>query len=179
MYEIVTIVEGDAGSQIERAWAELRAKHGPEATRGHNLPHVSYHVADDYDLAALERLFARLGSQRTPFDVPLWGLGTVSHESARIVFLNVGRSPEMTSLQDALWDEASAAGSGVIDRYRREIWFPHIMLGDHPILLERFPDLARRLGNALPPDRFRVDNLALIEEMPHGREVRLRVPLSG
>ena len=152
MYGIVTIVEGALGAQIERAWEELRAKHGPEATRGQTLPHMSYHVADDYDLAAVERLFARLAREQRPFDVRVAGLATVSHGSERIVYLNVVRSPALTSLQDALWDEASAAGTGVIEGYHRDVWLPHATLGDHPILLERFADLARRLGAR----RFRI-----------------------
>ena len=179
MYGIVTIVEGAEGAQITRAWEELRAKHGPEATRGHNLPHFSYHVADDYDLTALERLLTRLAGTYAAFDVRLAGIGTLGHGSHRIVYLNVVRSPALASLQDALWDAASAASTGVIDHYHRDVWSPHVTLGDHPILLEQFPELARHLGGAPVPDRFRVDNLAVIEEMPYGHEVRLRVSLQA
>jgi len=179
MYGIVTIVAGEPGMQIARAWEDLRAKHGPEATRGHNVPHVSYHVADDYDLAAVERLFARVAAEHAPFDVGMAGIGTMGHDGQRIVFLNVVRSPALASLQDVLWDGATSAGTGVIERYHRDIWAPHVTLGDHPILLERLPDLARRLGGGPVPDRFRVDNLALIEEMPYGHEVRLRASLGG
>ena len=179
MYGIVTIVEGAAGAQIERAWEDLRTAHGPEATRGHNVPHVSYHVADDYDLGAMDRLFARVAQEQAPFEVRVAGIGTLAHGSNRIVYLNVVRSPALASLQDALWDAASAAGRGVIGHYHRDTWAPHVTLGDHPILLERLPDLARRLGGGPVPDGFRVDNLALIEEMPYGHEVRLRVSLGA
>lgn len=177
MYGIVSIVEGPLAAQIERAWATLRAKHGPAATHGHNLPHLSYHVAHDYDLPAVDALFKRLAGASPAFDAPLGGLGTIAFESGRIVFLNVRRTPPLSALQDALWDHASAAATGVIDHYHRDTWMPHITLGDHPILLERFPDLARRLGGEPIPASFRVDNLALIEEMPHGHEIRLRTSL--
>ena len=177
MYGIVSIVEGPLGAQIEHAWTDLRAKHGPAATHGHNLPHLSYHVADDYDRPALEVLFARLAATQHPFDVPLGGLGTIAFQSARIVFVNVRRTPALSALHDALWDHASAGATGVINHYHPDTWMPHITLGDHPILLERFPDLARRLGGEPLPTHFRIDNLALIQEMPHGHELRLRTSL--
>ena len=179
MYGIVTIVEGAAGAHVERAWEALRTKHGPEATRGHNLPHVSYHVADDYDLAAVERLFDRISREVTPFDALIRGLSTLSHEETRLVYLSVVRSPALAALQDTLWDDATSAGTGVIDHYRRDVWFPHVTLGDNPLVLDAIPELARILEAEPRPESFRVDNLALIEEMPYGHETRLRVSLGA
>ena len=75
MYGIVTIVEGAVGARVEAVWASLRERHGADVTRGHNVPHVSFHVADDYDLAAVEQLLERVAARQRPFEAPLFGLG--------------------------------------------------------------------------------------------------------
>lgn len=136
-------------------------------------------MADDYDFAAVERVFERIAREATPFDARVRGLATLAHDDARLVYLNVVRSPALTALQDALWDDATAAGTGVYDHYHRDVWFPHVTLGDQPLLLSAIPELARILEAEPRPESFRVDNLSLIEEMPYGHEVRIRVSLEA
>ena len=180
MYGIVTIVEGAVGARVEAVWASLRERHGADVTRGHNVPHVSFHVADDYDLATVEQLLERVAAGQRPFEAPLFGLGVLplEEEGGNVVMLNVARSPQLSALHEALWEEASAAGVGVIDHYHPEVWFPHLTLGDHPSLGARAPEIVALLRPQAPRS-LRVENLAVIEEMPYGHEVRLRVALAG
>ena len=95
-----------------------------------------------------------------------------------MVLLNVTRSPELSALHAALWEAASAAGVGVIDHYHPEVWFPHLTLGDHPSLGALVPEIVELLRPQAPRS-LRVENLAVIEEMADGHEVRLRVALEG
>ncbi len=53
MYGIVTIIEGEAGRQVHALWQQWREQFGDQAVQGMSVPHVSYHVAADYDLDAV------------------------------------------------------------------------------------------------------------------------------
>ena len=177
MFGIVTVLEGERGDQVRSLWAELAAAQGPEVTRGHSLPHLTYHVADEYDREAVRALLERLASTTPAFSVRAAGLGFVAREHF-VVWLNAVRSPPLTALHEALWDEATAAGTGVYERYGRDTWFPHTTLGDGDLMREALPQLERALHEGRLPETIAVDNLALIEEVASGHELVFRFPLT-
>ena len=178
MYGIVTIVEGEQAKMIRDQWAALGREHGPESVKGLNVPHLSYHVAEAYDLDAASAVLTRLASTTDPFSIPTSGLGFISAPYT-VTWINLTRTPALSNLHQLLWDEVGPAASGTVRRYHPERWFPHVTLSDTPVLLGE----AQRLSHALlEGDRFRaipMNNLAVVEEMESGHEVRFRVDVGA
>lgn len=177
MYGIVTIVDGERGAQIRRVWADLARRYGDDAIEGFNLPHLSYHVADDYDREAISALLQRLAAETKAFRVPARGLGVIPSRAARVLFISVVRTPGLSALHEALWDGATAVATNTVEHYGRNSWFPHVTLTDRAVALDSMGKLADAMGDGRLPSEIAIDNLALIEETDEGHEVRLRVDL--
>ena len=177
MFGIVTLLDGERGDQVRSLWAELATAHGPEVMGEQNLPHLTYHVADEYDREAVRALLERLAAATPAFAVRAAGLGFVAREHF-VVWLNAVRSPPLTALHEALWDDATAAGTGVYERYGNETWFPHATLGDGDLMRAALPELAQALRDGRLPETIAIDNLALIEEVTGGHELIFRFSLA-
>ena len=179
MYGIVTIVEGTEGDAVSRLWRNLAETHGAGAIAGFNIPHLSYHVAEQYDLAAVRRLVEETAQHSKAFDVPTVGIGFIASPYP-ITFINLTRTPALSRVHKGLWQDASQAATGVIERYHTDVWFPHVTLSDTPELLGALPFMARELfseSGALA--KVSISNLSVVEELEHGHELRLRVPLAA
>ena len=178
MYGIVTIVEDEWGDLVRKMWADLKSSRGSECVEGFSLPHFTYHVADDYDMASVERMLEKLASNTQEFDVPCGGLA-VHPGNECIVYINMVRSPALTGLQDALWDEATEAGINVEMRYHRDEWLPHVTVAYDPKVTSALPQLAAAFEKGEMPDNIPANNLAVIEEVSTGHEIRFRVGLQN
>lgn len=176
---IVTILEGAAGEQVHALWRRWADEVGPQCVADMSVPHMSYHVAvGDYDLAALRRTFERIASTTTAFEARIAGIGVVANaEGGQVVWLNVTSTPALCALQDALWDDATAAGKDVEMRYERSNWFPHATLAYHRSVLPTLPSLVEMLRADELPRTMAIDNLSVIEEIAEGHKTVLRVPL--
>ena len=179
MYGVVTIVEGEAGRQVHALWQQWREQFGDRAVQGMSVPHVSYHVASDYDLDAVRTLFEGLAAHTRAFEVRAAGVAFIAGADGDVVWINVARSPAMNELHEALWDGATAAGTDVEMRYESTTWFPHVTLTYQAQVLENAPALASAMRDGRLPRAIVVDNLALIEETDEGHDVVLRVPLAA
>ena len=173
MYGIVTIAEGEAGEQVLALWAELSKGAAWEAVAEMSVPHLTYHVAETYSLPAVEALLERVAAETEPFRLPTPSIGMVSG-AHHVVYLTAVRTPALSSLQAALWDEATVAGTDVVARYAPATWLPHVTLSDHVSMVDQTPELARRQGAGGLPQEIVVDNIALIEEVSGGHEVVFR-----
>lgn len=181
MYGIVTIVDGVAREQIEALWAELRADYGEAALAGFSLPHMTYHVADDYDLDALRALLERLAAAQPVFSAPMRTLAALVGEQDTggvVTSLAPTRTPQLSALHAALWEPASALGTNVVAHYAPEGWAPHVSLAYDPRILEAAPRIVAAMRAGQLPTTLEVDNLSVIEEQPYGHDRVIEVPLA-
>jgi hypothetical protein len=177
MYGIVTIVDGVGLEQIEVLWAELRAEYGDAALEGFSLPHMTYHVADDYDLDGVRALLERLAEAYPAFTAPMRMIGALVGEAGMVTSLVPTRTPQLSALHEALWAPASELGTNVIDRYAADGWTPHVSLAYEPAILGAAPRIAEAMRGGRLPTTLEVDNLSVIEEQPYGHDRVIEVPL--
>ena len=184
MYGIVTIVggiggvDGGGGEQIEALWAELRADYGDAALEGFSLPHMTYHVADDYDLDRLRAVLDSLAAAQPAFTVPMHTVGALVGEQGMVTSLVPTRTPQLSALHAALWGPASAVCTGLVERYGPDSWAPHVSLAYEPRILEAAPRIAEAMRAGRLPTTLEVDNLSVIEEQPYGHDRVIEVPLA-
>ena len=166
MYGIVTIVEGEGAAQIAGLWQDWRDRFGDDALRGFSLPHMTYHVAGDYDLDGVGALLEGLAAEVAPFEVPMNALSVLVAEEVMVTCLAPAHSPPLARLHGALWEPASRLGTKVVDLYAPETWRPHVTLAYEPVILEAASEIANALRERRLPSTLEVDHLAVIEEQP-------------
>lgn len=135
----------DASAQAVRAlWAELARAHGlREAARSVPFPHVSYHLARDYDLARIGAVMRRVAEQVAPFTMRILGLGAF-REFEPVLYLAVERTAELDALHETLWRELAADTSvshEPAELYASASWIPHVTLAQRDLTPETLESL--------------------------------------
>ena len=136
MQGIVSLLDGASAQAIRALWAELEREHGlREAARSTPYPHVSYHLAEDYDLALVGLVLRRVAAHFAPFTVRIIGLGAFTAFEP-VLYLAVERTPELDALHATLWREL-AAEVGVAHEpsplYASASWIPHVTLAQRDL----------------------------------------------
>lgn len=138
MAGIVSLLD-EPSEQFTRAlWAELDERYGLHAVAQRvPLPHCSYHVAAEYDLARLAEALRRVAAQTRPFAATITGLGAFEAPEP-VLYLAVERNPALDALHAALWRELA---EGDIARepmavYAPATWIPHITLAQGDLTLD-------------------------------------------
>jgi 2'-5' RNA ligase len=165
---IVSLLD-DASEQAARAlWAELDAHDGlREAAQRVPWPHVSYHVAESYELSRLAEALRRVAARTRPFTATITGLGAFEAPEPAL-YLAVERNAALDALHTLLWRELEGMdmARGVSPLYAPQPWIPHITLAQGDLTLVALQTLvAERAGRDLRRE-LSVDNLTLLYQAP-------------
>jgi 2'-5' RNA ligase len=136
MQAIVSLLDDESTQAVRDLWAELERTHGlREAARTVPYPHVSYHLAVDYDLVKISEVMRRVAKRISPFTIRITGLGTFT-EFEPVLYLAVERTAELDALHAALWRElavASDAAHSPSPLYASATWVPHVTLAQRDL----------------------------------------------
>ena len=175
MHGVSSLLDDTHYAAVERLWAELAATFGVRGVYITPYPHFSYHVAEHYDLAALESILQQVAGQTAPFQVRTAGLGVFTGPQP-VLYVPVVRTQALSRVHAMLWPALAPAAAGINDYYHPDRWLPHITIGYGDVPPDRLaaiiPDLAPRLFDWA----ITVDAFAAIYEGAGGQEVRVRVP---
>jgi 2'-5' RNA ligase len=129
--------------KVQTIWAELAQAFDLHIQP--TLAHVSLHVAEGYDAAALYPLLAEYSRMTAPITIQTTGLGLFTvPEPVLYVTVTCGRG--LLNLHDALWSLVEPLSRGSVSYYQPGGWVPHITLAHGPRLRECLPDVLRLLG---------------------------------
>ncbi|HEU0027678.1 MAG TPA: 2'-5' RNA ligase family protein [Ktedonobacterales bacterium] len=133
MHAIVSLLDDASAQGVRALWAELEREHGlGEVARIVPYPHVSYHLAEDYDLVRIGEAMGRVAERTAPFTARIAGLGAF-RAFEPVLYLAVERNPALDALHAAIWSEVAAERVEVIARepsplYEGATWVPHATL---------------------------------------------------
>jgi hypothetical protein len=178
MYGIVSLIEGDEGERIRNVWRHLGERFGQALVEGNSLPHLSWHVADDYRIDDLRVALEPLARRWRPFEARTASFGIATREFTG-AGLSVVRTAALSAFHGELWQAADGLGTGVIERYGADRWMPGIAMAGGEQVFDALPELARIASGGLLPERFPIDNVALIEEVPGGHVTVFRLSFGG
>lgn len=176
MHGVVSLLDAEHYSLVERLWDELEAGLGVGGLYNTPFPHFSYHVAEGYDVDLLESILRRFTSHSATFRVRTAGLSVFSGDHP-VLYVAVVRSPALTALHQRLWQELAEASAGAVEYYHPERWVPHITLADGDVLKDHLPDVVHMLSARAFDWEIEVTNLSLIYYTGTAQEVRLRFDL--
>lgn len=130
-------------AEVQAIWAELAQEFDLHLEPA--LAHVSLHVAQGYDAAALRSLLSEFTRISAPITLQTSGLGLFTvPEPVLYVAVTCGR--DLLNLHDSLWGLAEPISQGSVPYYQPGTWVPHITLAQGPRLKACLPDVIRLLG---------------------------------
>lgn len=186
MVGIVSLLDPASDAVARGLWGELAREWGLRLNAERvPFPHVSYHVAERYDLERVAATLARAAARTQPFTARVTGLGAFTAPEPTL-YLAVERGPGLEALHATLWEALATEpdlAQGVMGIYAAATWIPHITLAqrdltpatlDAPLAAWAKRDLRRKVV---------VDNLTLLYAPPGdaaSREVmRFALGLAG
>jgi 2'-5' RNA ligase len=183
MYAIVSILDDTHIARIKSLWAELRAELGIAEVHIAPVPHISYHVAAEYDFTTLDDILQTFARSIQPFTARTNGLGIFTGQIP-VVYLPVLDDPPLVTIHQALW-QTKAPRTAIEPHlyYHPNEWRPHITLTETNVDHDLLPQVIRLLSERDFKWSIPVDNIAVIGGNPgnddqiHG--ILSRYPLGG
>jgi 2'-5' RNA ligase len=125
-------------------------------THGRHVPHMSYAVLRQWDLAAVTGALAALDGGE-PVEVSFDGIGLFRRGR---MWLLAGVSADLVARQQRVVDAVTDAGADLHKHYRPGIWLPHCSLAPRATLAQ-LPLVVKEVMDVLPL-QARLDRAALV-----------------
>ena len=170
MHGVVTVLPEPYFERVAHLWQALKLHFGVGSPKATAVPHFSYHISPEYDLAALEEVLLETAVSTPPFTVKTTGIGIFPGEKP-VVYLPVTRTPELQALHSALWPrlQSVAQGSALESAYYAAAnWFPHITLGHSDITTENLGPIITWLNGQSLAWEIQATNLTLLHDNGDG-----------
>ena len=181
MHGIVSLLDHSHAAQVTAVWARLQDQLGLQGMEIPPFPHVSYHVAEQYEVAVVEPILRAFATSTAPFEVVTTGLGIFTRGLQPVLYVTVARHPGLSALQAALWPTLAAFSVGINEYYHPEQWVPHITLHHGNLSAEVLAEAVRCLSHWNCTWRLCLDNLALLVDdgEPPQHRVQYQYSLTG
>ena len=174
---VVALLDDEHTIAVKALWDELEKECGLTAILETPFPHVSWHVAEGYDIEPLEEKIAQIADQTPPFMIRTAGLGVFSNETP-VVYIPVVKDPNLSRLHNWIWEEAQRFGKEIRQQYSPDQWIPHITLAARDVTREDLPSIFSIFANRSFNWEIKIDCFALGCQPPDGvAEITRRFPL--
>ena len=162
MHGVVSLLDEHSTKAVQDLWVELANDFGVrQLAERIPYPHVSYHVAQQYDEQELIKHIEDLARQATPFQIRTTGLALFTGTHL-VLYVSIVRPLELSQFHQNIWQTITPVGSGLSPYCQPTSWVPHITLAEHDINPENLARIFAHLSsNPLCWDIL-IDNLAVI-----------------
>ena len=123
-------------------------------------PHISFQVAEKYDVSALRLIMDQLSRDCPPIQILTSGLGFFTGEQP-ILHIPVVRSRSLTDFHQRIWEALAPISSEVSHHYHPDAWIPHITLV-YDLASPQLSELVGCLGDRCFNWTITLDNLSLL-----------------
>lgn len=179
MHGIVSLLDEQHDQQVKSLWAELNREVGIRRNLDRvPFPHISYHVAAEYDLERLKVTMGEISRAGQPFAIRTAGLGIFTAPDI-VLHLTVVRSPQLADFHRRVWEAMAGNGTDVVEVFAPESWMPHITLAQMDVTHEKLPDAVRLLSRYDLAWEIKIDNLALIYDSGEPHLLKWRMQLGA
>lgn len=178
MQGVVIILKAEAAEAFARVQSDALAELGARLLPSGHIPHLTLHLAEHYDLAALNRIAKGLARSEPPFFMHTEGVAFFSGASP-LAYWPVVRAARLSLLQRVLAQEAHPAViSGLSEFCDPQRWIPHVTLGTASDF-EAAGRLTAFLLARSPRLEIVVDELVICEDTSEGTRILERHKLEG
>ncbi|NJR64580.1 MAG: 2'-5' RNA ligase family protein [Leptolyngbyaceae cyanobacterium CRU_2_3] len=156
---VVSLLDNQHCQEIDCLRDELATKFNVRIVE---CPHISYQVAEQYDITALRSVMFQLANNCTSFQVLTTGLGFFTGAQP-IIYIPVVRSRILSDLHQQIWEAIAPLSSGMSSHYEPDRWIPHITLIYEHLTPTQLSDLAHWLGDRCFNWTITLNNLSLLQ----------------
>lgn len=169
MQGIVSLLDDTSARAVRALWDELeRVWRLREAARSVPLPHLSYHVADGYDIPRASEALRRVAMRTPPLTVRVTGLGAFT-EIQPVLYLAVERDATLDALHAAIWRELAETDTArdPWPIYAPATWVPHVTLAMGDLTAEKLTALLAAWATRDVRRTMRIDALSLFGDVAY------------
>src|SRR5262249_44708135 len=147
MNAVVSLLDEIDDRRVRGLWAELKQTFGVgRVVELVPWPHVTYAVADRYDLDRLDPALGPLAAETKALPIQPTGLGIFTGPLP-VLYLAVARSPCLSAVHEAVWHAIGDVGESYSPYYTPDgLWTPHITLAQWDISRENLPGIVALLA---------------------------------
>jgi 2'-5' RNA ligase len=179
MNAIVSLLDPEHDRRVRELWGELESaaavRHIVELIPH---PHITYHGAEQYDVARLVPLLEQLARGARPFTVTTVGIGVFTGQLP-VLHLAIARNPALAAFHTLLWQSVGPAASDPSHYYDARMWAPHITLAQWDVTPQNLPRLAGVLADRNLEWELPLDNIALVQFNGERYDVTHRFPFGA
>jgi hypothetical protein len=178
MHGVVSLLDQCHYARLVDIWRDLESRIGLRSERPPVYPHVSYHVAQEYEVEASRAAIQALASDQEPFEIETAGLGIFAGPDP-VLYLALKKTPTLSGYQKKIWFEMQNHSSYALDYYEPDRWVPHITVASGGLRPELLYAALQDLSERNLEWTIGIDNLGLLTNYEGNKELSLSTQLSG
>ncbi|NPV85154.1 MAG: hypothetical protein HPY45_03980 [Anaerolineae bacterium] len=128
------------------------------------LPHFSWHIAEQYDVKALEGYLATFAKTQTSFWVRTAGLGIFTGLEP-VLYLNLVKDTTLMERHQKIWENVSELSNRISVYYSPSYWIPHITLANLDLSDSKLECAVRQLAFRDLDFQIRASEIALLYDI--------------
>lgn len=132
------------------------------------MPHITFLVAETYNLSMLKNYLLRLCHGVQPLHAYTTGIGVFPGEHP-VIYIPVLRTQPLNKLHSQLYQDVSKMSIQVGPYYKPKLWLPHISLAVGDTSPDMMTPIFQYLANYSFDWEIVLDNLSLFQESTNGR----------
>lgn len=174
MQGIISLLDENADRQICSIWDLLEERLGCNLVRQSLVPHLSWHVADDYPYETLHDGLTRLVKRHAPLHTLTAGLG-IFLQPTPVLYLTVTATEEILAFHRMIHTFAESLASEPNACYKPDRWVPHITLAYHDLAPERMGEAINLMSEYTLAIPICINNVGIFCSGPEGENEICRV----
>jgi len=136
MIAIATLLELSANTKTSQTWQWLESECGLSGIKIAPMPHLSWQVAEEYDLESIIPELERYAKTLRPFTVKGVGLGIFTRDIP-VLYYSLTKTGAMIRIHKELWNLATNCVEGLFPVYSPDSWIPHVTLAYKDVTPEK------------------------------------------
>lgn len=175
---IVSVLDTPHHELIAAIWDELRQQFKIAELYETPIPHISYHVAYNYEADALAQILSDCAQIWAPFAITTAGLGLFTGDQP-VLYIPVVRTDQLAAFRDDLSLRLQSIARKPVSHYQSENWVPHITLTLGHLEEESLGAIVAHLCRRSFRWSIPINNVAVICDQCGVRGVQAQYTLTG
>jgi 2'-5' RNA ligase len=168
MLAITSLLDTKHCDLVNNIILDFEKEFGLKQVQATPLPHLTYLIAETYNVDLLKDYLSRLGHSVRPLHAYTTGIGVFPGEHP-VIYIPVLRTQPLNKLHSLLYQDISKMSIQVGSFYKPKLWLPHITLA----VGDTTPDMMTPIFHYLAHYSFdweiMLDNLSIFKESGNGR----------
>lgn len=163
MQGLVSIIPEPFYQQIESIWDELEIKFGLVGFLVSPIPHISWHIAEQYDFDQAEKSILAAIKKITPLHIRTTGIGLFTG-IRQVVYIPVVKDCELIEIHRQIWSATQPHSFESNQLYNPDNWVPHITIIHENLTEDNIGPVIKYLAGRSFSWEMKIDQLAFITD---------------